>query len=104
MTIRHRSLNDPVFVYLRVGLHKGAGGTEAWRVESRDTVCSLKLWSNIDEMFHNKIKPTEDDERQLHPDGRESVEQEGSDDASDVTQGGADRHAQVPTGNTTSSR
>ncbi|TNN42852.1 hypothetical protein EYF80_046950 [Liparis tanakae] len=39
-------------------------------------------------------QPTEDDERQLQPDGRQSVEQEGRDDAAYVTQGGADRHAQ----------
>lgn len=39
---------------------------------------------------------TEDDERQLQPDGRQAEEQEGRDDAPEVAQPGAERHAEVP--------
>lgn len=46
---------------------------------------------------HQLQKPTEDDERQLEPDDSQPVEEEGRHDASDITQGGADGHAQVPT-------
>lgn len=54
--------------------------------------------------IHNNIKPTKDDERQLQPDDRQSVEQEGSDDASNITKRGADRHAEIPTHKRTTSK
>lgn len=41
-------------------------------------------------------KPTEDDEWQLEPDDSESVEQEGSYNASNITQSGTNRHSQIP--------
>lgn len=40
--------------------------------------------------------PTKDDEGQLQPDDRQSVEQEGSDDTSNIAQRRTDRHSQVP--------
>lgn len=41
-------------------------------------------------------KPTKDDEWQLQPDHSQSVEQEWSHNASNITQSGTNRHSQVP--------
>lgn len=43
------------------------------------------------------MKPTEDDEWQLEPDDRQSVEQERSYDAANIAQSGTNGHSQVPT-------
>ena len=47
--------------------------------------------------LYDNIKPTKDDEGQLQPDNSQPVEQEGSDDASNVTQSGTNWHSKVPT-------